>query len=307
MHKYSSNSIEINRKNERNKFIDDSEIDLEDDDFFFPKQASPKKISTPPKKTFGKSLHEKDQAIDRMCKSLSQKYGSMDSYASSYSSTVTDTSIDSNEDDMPGDVIGNLMSTSTMSGSSWKRETVDPFATLSPPKMDLKPHSLPTKGFAKKPSTLFTEKKKKDWFKKPVHSDDEDSDDAATDSGDEGLDASPRSHKDFAIEIPRAPQGTTTFDVPPSTPASAPKSTFDNMTAPDEKEEKKDKKSALTVFLLQHVCRQYNPDPAFFEKMCKQLYETGYLDDDRFLTLEQLKQSCKSIMVDVIKNVSFAC
>jgi hypothetical protein len=331
MHKYVSSSLEITKKrnNDTFNYDEDSELDMEGDDFFFPKQESPQKKKHLKKKTEGSP---KDIAVDRMCKSLQTQrmYGSsVDSFASSVSSTVTDTSgVDSNDEDMAGDIIGNLLSTSTMyASSSWKRESyVDSFHHETKHE-HLQSASVPANGFAKTKKL----KKKKDlsiiagqekrstskWFRKS-QTDSDDESDATTDSGSDAsaLDVSPLpqpKNEIFSIEIPIPPRPMvpTNTEAPPETPATAPKSTIDEMfdqTPPDSIsrpiQAKDYKQSALTIFLLQHVCRQYNPDPAFFEKMCNQLHDSGYLNDDRSLTLEQLKQACKSIMVDVIKNVS---
>jgi serine/threonine protein kinase len=63
-----------------------------------------------------------------------------------------------------------------------------------------------------------------------------------------------------------------------------------------------DKRDVLMLFLLQHICRQYNPDASFFTNMCSQLLEAGYLSDQRYLDHNFLREACKEFMVDVIKN-----
>jgi serine/threonine protein kinase len=353
MQKYFSNSFDINKK--KNAFQNDrwsinkqeydgeDEVDLEGDDFFFPKQDSPKKKQKKqPKRTSDGS--PKDRAIDLMCQSLqTQRYGSSaESFASSICSTCTDTSggADSNdENDMAGGVIGNLLSTSTMSSStSWKREGsfLESYMnktknSLSPPNEHRLAKSVPTTSVNKKnkkPDLAIvagSEKQKKKWFNKF------DSDESESDSDASALDASPIPKADnpsqFTLEIPNSrsiePPSDSTSEPPPFTPASAPKSSidvlFDSFTPSDtsepstisipahptpstDKSEKQYKQSALTIFLLQHVCRQYNPDPEFFEKISRQLFEKGYLDDERFLNWEHLKMACKTVMVDVIKN-----
>lgn len=63
-----------------------------------------------------------------------------------------------------------------------------------------------------------------------------------------------------------------------------------------------DKREMLTLFLLQHVSRQYNPDPNFFISLLRRLHKEGYLTDTRFLDQKFLKQTCKHFMKDVVEN-----
>ena len=63
-----------------------------------------------------------------------------------------------------------------------------------------------------------------------------------------------------------------------------------------------DKREMLTLFLLQHVSRQYNPDPNFFLSLCRKLHLSGYLTDTRFLDPDFLKRTCKEFMKDVVEN-----
>jgi hypothetical protein len=60
-----------------------------------------------------------------------------------------------------------------------------------------------------------------------------------------------------------------------------------------------DKRELLLLFLLQHVCRQFNPDPAFYAKICKALLDKGYIQDQRSSNVQYLKQVCKDFMIEV--------
>ncbi|EFC40806.1 predicted protein [Naegleria gruberi] len=63
-----------------------------------------------------------------------------------------------------------------------------------------------------------------------------------------------------------------------------------------------DKKDTLVLFLLQHVARQYNPDPNFFLSLCKKLHAGGFLNDTSLLDPRVLKKRCKDFVKDVIEH-----
>lgn len=64
-----------------------------------------------------------------------------------------------------------------------------------------------------------------------------------------------------------------------------------------------DKKDILILFLLQHVCKQMNPDPTFFGTVSKRLLETQILTDPRFANVQYMKQVCKMYIPEAAKTV----
>ncbi|KAL9648782.1 hypothetical protein ABK040_003716 [Willaertia magna] len=95
---------------------------------------------------------------------------------------------------------------------------------------------------------------------------------------------------------------STTSYTNPSTSATNNSSVSNNVSNTSSDTSGIDKREMLMLFLLQHVSRQFNPDPNFFISMCKQLHTFGYLTDTRFLDPHFLKKSCKEFMQDVVEH-----
>ncbi|KAL0486766.1 translation initiation factor 2-alpha kinase [Acrasis kona] len=329
-----SNNDYTNKKSSRNTYTKRSyqdELSLDGDDFFFPKQDSPKE-------TYINIKNHKEKALERMCSDIESKYGSsVDSFSGSPSSLLTSSS-DENENNATADIIGNLLSTSTMSSSStaesfradsyMEQAFKKKIATKSaPPLAPIVAKSLPIiekhfKPMDKNINSSNEKEKKKRWFKANLESD-SDEDDYTDEDTCSSQDMSPLHSKNgLSYPLPSR-QSSPTISLQkselsrlieeeqrgrsfssPSEPSSATTSTLSASafeTLPPQDEDKL-KRSELTVFLLQHVCRQFNPDPEFFQSMCAQLYDKGYLDDEKFLDKEYLKRACKGFMVDVLKN-----